>query len=116
MPQKRRADRIRHAKAAGVSMMIRENDLESARASRHATKKSRHVLAPVAFEDRRVRPRPAPGRGRWGRRTVASTAAEVAIPELGHRGASVRGRKKAPSRMHIKSKGGPRKRPRYQGG
>ncbi|HLT30328.1 MAG TPA: hypothetical protein VK013_09795 [Myxococcaceae bacterium] len=49
-------------------------------------------------------------------RAVAGPAAEPPQPDRNRRAVSISGRKKAPSQMHIKRKGGPFERSRLHGG
>ena len=43
-------------------------------------------------------------------------AAHAPVPKRNRRGVSIEGRKKAPSQMHVKRKGGPHTRSRLHGG
>lgn len=141
MPEKSLQARARRAKAKGTTITLKDSDTgEAFGLSRHAAKKSKHVAAVKSFAERSVSPRRAPGTGRRKAATLdalgAATSGRKARPveaaaayrKSGARKtpasgagtsrprASVNGRKKAPSRMRVKSAGGPRKRLPLHGG
>jgi hypothetical protein len=127
MPIAKIAYRAKKAKAKGTPVAVFEAEVgRPDRGSNHSLKKSRHVAGPATSRDRTVSPRRPPGEGRNRRRAIKDLReawrAENAASG-GGRGRSVKrsepharpvsrvqGRKKAPSRMNIKSKGGPRSR------
>jgi hypothetical protein len=118
MPQKPLRQRLQKAKREGVAPSLKDVDIGRIPASSsHALKKSRHVAGFGEVEERNVRPKAPPGEGRGRRKTVSRPQAAA------HRASGktqpvsrVQGRKKEPSRMNIKAKGGPLRRSRLHGG
>ena len=122
MPQKSLNQRLRKAKREGVPTALKASDVGRVppRASKHALKKSGHVVGDARFEDRRVSPKRAPSaQGLKTAPDLRTTYASERRSRVGllrvdsesvgtkrHPVATVRGRKKEPSRMHLKSRGG----------
>jgi len=129
MPEKKLGERIRRAKREGRAVTVKESDVGRGPVSPHARKKGRHVLAYERTADRNARRKRPPGEGRGREPAALSPRVERpgrpadSVPGSGARksgygrmGGLVQGRKKAPSRMGVKQKGGPRKRSRLRGG
>lgn len=144
MPQKTPQERARHAKAAGKAMTEKKNDVMDTRGkSNHANKKSHGILRRKGFSERNVSVRSPPGEGKSRRLTAdvmpVADESENVRKQLVPAGASRRfrkdgtrkmrsndrgplpvattdGRKKKPSQMTVKRKGGPFKRTRLHGG
>lgn len=130
MPQKTPQERAKRSKAKGLPMSVKATDVRDTRGkSNHANKKSKGIVRERAFYERSVSARGAPGEGRHtspdpglhpdgaasrfrkdGRRKTPARDGNL-LPR-----ATVNGRKKRPSRMNVKSKGGPRKRMPIHGG
>ncbi len=134
MPVGKLAHRAKKAKAKGTPVMVKQSEVEGRPLpiSNHSLKKSRHLAGPAMPQDRTVSGRRAPGEGR-GRTSAIKDIREAYRAENaasgGGRGRSinpsephakpvsrVNGRKKAPSRMNIKSRGGPRAKLPIHGG
>lgn len=132
MPQHSLQDRIKRAKRRGITPSLKDAELGRPVRSKHAAKKSSHKAGTAKIPDRHVSRRSPPGEGVSGRKRVvderAAYRAENAASGGGRgrryhvsephqrRTTTVRGRKKAPSAMGVKHKGGPRKRSRLHGG
>jgi len=135
MPLKPLNQRVKRAKKEGRAASLTDVDLgEAPRASNHALKKSRHVRRMITLTDRSVSLRKPPGQGAGRKRFVGNvreedvrelTATDRVRTLLG-RGSTpvatkrlppsrVNGRKKDPSRMNIKARGGPHERSRLHG-
>lgn len=124
MPQKPLEWRSKKAKREGSARMMKQSDLESTNVSSHAAKKSRYVVGPALEADRNVSPkkhgrarRPAPRTKPTDKHPNREIApAPIAFEPHGRPRTSLRGRKKAPSQMHLKRPGGPHKRSPLHGG
>jgi len=132
MPQKTLKERAKQAKRRGEPVPIKLSDVRDTGAmSTHAAKKAGRKGERVAFAevaDRNVSPKAPPGRGKTRRAPAAAAyarkprSAKTAGDDVGaglSKGRNTRrtqGRKKAPSQMNIKRKGGPMKRSRLHGG
>jgi hypothetical protein len=113
MPQKPLTERIKRAKREGVPFAVKENEQErTEKRSGHSVKKSRGVVAFQPPPDRRVRMKAPPGYGRnaksqTGEQEVkADSSSQPAWESKTRHVALVRGRKKLPSEMHIRHRGG----------
>lgn len=124
MPQKPLEWRSRKAKRSGAARMMKQSDLESLQVSKHAAKKSRYVLAPALEPDRNVSQKNH-GRAKVPRPLTKPSAkhpdrefapARMSSEPHSRARTNLRGRKKAPSQMHIKRPGGPKKRSPLHGG
>jgi hypothetical protein len=132
MPQKTLKDRAKLAKRRGDLVPIKMSDVgDTGTLSNHAAKKHRGMVGLVKTAERSVDAKRPPGRGK---RTKAIPAGDVAAYRRKARTAKtagedvgaglakgrntnrVQGRKKAPSQMNVKRKGGPMKRSRLHGG
>jgi hypothetical protein len=134
MPAKTLNERLRKAKREGTAPAVKATDLRSGvpGKSNHAVKKARQVVGRAQLSDRTVSRKAPPGKGKS--KTKMTRAMEPAayrkrlLHEMrprnaddkpqklgGHRG-HVEGRKKAPSQMNIKRRGGPLKKSRLHGG
>ena len=90
MPQKSPQRRIVEAKRAGTAVTLKKSDIGAEPPlSKHAAKKSRHLVAQVVTPDRAAMPRAAPGEGR----------------------ATVPARDRSEARDHFRSEAGPGRRP-----
>ena len=131
MPQKTLNERAKLAKRRGDKVPIKLSDVADTGAlSTHAAKKHRGMVGLVKTAERSVDAKRPPGRGKRKTMPVEGAAAYVrkarsaktAGEDIGvglAKGANRRrtnGRKKAPSQMNIKRKGGPMKRSRLHGG
>jgi hypothetical protein len=124
MPQKPLEWRSKKAKREGAARMMKLSDLERVDVSSHAAKKSRYVIAPALEADRNVSQknhgraqRPAPRTKPTDKHPNRELAPAVMSSEPhAQPRTSLRGRKKAPSQMHLKRPGGPRKRSPLHGG
>ena len=67
---------------------------------------------PLAFHDEQYAALLAHNRAQ----ATPGPAAHAPMPKRNRRGVSIEGRKKAPSQMHLKRKGGPHSRSRLHGG
>lgn len=130
MPQRKPQDRARRAKARGTTMSVKVTDVRDTGArSNHANKKSKGVLRERSFYSRSVSPGSPPGEG-VSRNLPQDEHPEGAARNFRKSGrkktpsldrgsmpvARVQGRKKRPSQMNVKRKGGPRKRMPLHGG
>lgn len=122
MPEKSLAARAKRAKKEGTALVMKEQDLgREAPASPHARKKSPQVARVTSTPERRASPKAPPGTGKNSRRKTVAQRQAAYMAGRSDRDemrpvARTQGRKKAPSRMNVKSKGGPRKRSRLHGG
>jgi hypothetical protein len=90
MPQKSPQRRIVEAKRAGTAVTLKKSDIGAEPPlSKHAAKKSRHVVAQVVTPDRAATPRAPPGDGRG----------------------NVLAREGSEARDHFRSEAGPGRRP-----
>ncbi len=127
MPQKPVEWRSKKAKREGAARMMKLTDVApTPNVSRHAAKKSRYVLSPAVEADRNVGLRSPPKQSRANRRK-SLTRLEARVvdqrppeppneAESHRRPATVKGRKKPPSEIHVKRAGGPHKRLPLHGG
>ena len=135
MPEKSLQERTRLTKRGGHARMAKASDFGAGPVSTHAAKKSRYVVGALNPQDRTSSREREPGKGRV-RRSIARQEAATAHPRWpqekpaqgtraeatlhksgsGRTRGSVNGRKKAPSQMKIRRKGGPMKRSRLHGG
>lgn len=134
MPEKSLQERTRLTKRGGKARMAKASDFGVGPVSSHAAKKSRYVVGELNPQDRNSSRERAPGTGRGRKSIVATeaaayrrwskdkpaqgTRAEATLNKSGSgrsRG-TVNGRKKAPSQMKIRRKGGPMKKSRLHGG
>lgn len=124
MPQKPLEWRSKKAKREGAARMMKQSDLERVTVSSHAAKKSRYAIAPALEADRNVSQK---GHGRAKRPNPLTkpsakhpdrefAPARMSSEPHGQPRTSLRGRKKAPSQMHLKRPGGPQKRSPLHGG
>ena len=131
MPQKTLKERAKLAKRRGDLVPIKMSDVaDTGGLSNHAAKKHRGMVGMAKSAERSVDAKRPPGRGK--RKTVPAEGvaaysrkqrtAKTAGDDVGvglAKGANrnrTSGRKKAPSQMNIKRKGGPMKRSRLHGG
>jgi hypothetical protein len=124
MPQKPLEWRSKKAKRSGAARMMKQSDLETLQVSSHAAKKSRYVVAPALEADRNVSQKNH-GRAKVPNPRTKATAkhpdrdfapARLRSEPHGRATTNLRGRKKAPSQMHLKRPGGPKKRMPLHGG
>lgn len=94
-------------KLAGVKRKRAVKDVRSAMTATGATKGRKTVPRDDAALQRRLE---------LESKVKLGPAAKPTTFEIKDRGTAVRGRKKVPSRMHLKRKGGPFKRTRLHGG
>lgn len=121
MPEKTLSQRRTLARKRGKTLALKATDVGAGTLkSRHALKKSRGVVSLNSPGGRSVDLRKPPGKGN---KTIARDVAAYARATKNPGGPNpkpptkgLKGRKKAPSRMGIKSKGGPFKRSRLHGG
>ncbi|HLL84695.1 MAG TPA: hypothetical protein VK420_18655 [Longimicrobium sp.] len=129
MPQKTLNERAKQAKRRGEKVPIKLSDVgDTGALSTHAAKKHRGMVGMVKTADRSVDAKRPPGRGKTKTMPAAAAyvrkarSAKTAGEDVGvglSKGANrnrTSGRKKAPSQMNIKRKGGPMKRSRLHGG
>lgn len=129
MPEKKLGARVKRAKREGRPVAVKASDVGRGPVSRHAGKKSRHVMAYARTADRNAQRKRPPGEGRSheailitprivrpGRPADSVPGSGVRKDRYGRMGGIVQGRKKAPSRMGVKQKGGPRSQSRLRGG
>lgn len=131
MPQKSVQWRRKVAKRQGVPVTLKRAERSGKSPSAHAAKKSSYVSAISLEQERRVGVRSPPGFGSTARpaipdRRAAERAGNAAsgggrptkiyFDEHPRPTAKVSGRKKPPSRMNIKARGGPHKVSRLHGG
>ncbi len=108
MPQKSLRRRVKRAKRSGVAPTWKESDLarEPHAVSAHGAKKSRHVVAQVQSTERTVGRKPRPGYGRAQPRPPKGPSPGAFVVQPTRHPAKVRGRKKPPSEMDVKHRGG----------
>ncbi len=118
MPQKPLSERIKRAKREGVPFAVKESDaVAGGGRGGHSAKKSRGVVRFELPPGRRVKMKPQPGRGRASSNDAPTAASDGGKKRAQSEGASqglegarhvatVRGRKKPPSEMHIRHPGG----------
>ena len=133
MPQKFIADRLRRARKQGVTTTLKKTDVAGpTERSAHGAKKSSQLTSRVSPTRRNTSVKSPPGHGHSGElalRTERAAAYEKreqheARPrnrkghaqKMGRKGVVPQGRKKAPSRIGVKGRGGPFKRTRLHGG
>lgn len=134
MPEKSLQERTRLTKRGGKARMAKASDFGVGPVSAHAAKKSRYVVGELNPQDRTSSRERPPGKGRIRKSIVAQETAAYrrwsqSKPEQGTRAeptlnksgsgrsrGSVNGRKKAPSQMKVRRKGGPMKKSRLHGG
>jgi hypothetical protein len=133
MPQHSIQQRTKKAKREGTLLMAKGTDLGGpVQGSAHAAKKSSHVVGPRALEERSLGLKAPPSARSTEHRSSDEARAAYRAENAasgGGRGrpfkasephprpkTRVQGRKKAPSRMNIKQKGGPKKVSRLRGG
>lgn len=132
MPRHSLKAETRIAKRRGTRPTFKESDFGKATASTaHAAKKSRFNAGMAKVGERATSPRSAPGEGGSRRRAIADRRAAYRAENAasgGGRGrkegheeharakSTVQGRKKPPSQMKVKRKGGPRERSPLRGG
>lgn len=132
MPQKSLPERLRRAKRGGAAPGLKESELGAERhaVSAHGAKKSRHLARYATPPDRHLGVKKPPGAGAWRGRKLdlreayraENAASGGGRPRRIHHEehprpvAKVQGRKKPPSRMNLKARGGPSKRlPLHEG-
>lgn len=129
MPQKTLNERAKQAKRRGEPVAIKMSDVEdTGPMSPHAEKKQRALVGFAKPADRNVSRKRPPGRGKTLKTPAAAAyrrkprSAKTGGDDIGvglSKGRNTRrvqGRKKAPSQMNLKRKGGPFKRTRLHGG
>ena len=125
MPQKKLGERIRRAKRAGTAVAVKPADVGMAPGESPHAEKGDDVVMVTEGLDRSVSRKAAPGEGKSRRKKLTLEQAhayerrrpENRMPDVATRPpqTTLRGRKKAPSQMRVKRKGGPRKKARLQG-
>jgi hypothetical protein len=133
MPQKSLGDRLKRARKQGTAATLKRTDERGPSArSAHGAKKSSQVTSRVSPTRRNTRIKAEPGHGHSGELAVRNERAAAYekrekrderernrkghAQKLGRHGTLPEGRKKSPSLIGIKGKGGPFKRSRLHGG